>query len=180
MPESEPIQPDTAEAPEAAPSEPQPASGRRRRGSLLGGMYAGLRQVGRDVVSVTLGRLLESQAEESDESGPDDESNLPAATDNATKRVGMLHAMTEQLRGAADSYVAAKLDEIEARVDQKLDGIEQRIDRKIVELHEQLAKMRDRELRHRLRLLKITLIFTALVAVLSLLYKWIEKIWQLA
>ena len=51
--------------------------------------------------------------------------------------------------------------------------------RKIVELHEQLVEMRDRELRHRLRLLKVTLIFTALVAVLSLVYKWVSQFWQL-
>ena len=89
----------------------------------------------------------------------------------------MLHAVAEQLRGAADSYLAAKLDEIEARVDEKLDHVEQRIDRKIVELHEQLAEMRDRELRHRLRLLKITLIFTVLVAIISLVYKWVELHW---
>ena len=70
-----------------------------------------------------------------------------------------------------------KKGEIEARVDAKLDAIEGRIDRKIVELHRQLAEMRDRELRHRLRVLKITLIFTALVALLSLVYKWVSVHW---
>jgi hypothetical protein len=34
--------------------------------------------------------------------------------------------------------------------------------------------MRDRELRHRLRMLRITLIFTVLVALLSLGYKWLS------
>ena len=81
------------------------------------------------------------------------------------------------MRGAADAYLAAKLDEIEARVDDKLDHIEARIDRKIVELHQQLVELRDREVRHRLRLLKITLIFTVLVALLSLGYKCASKYW---
>ncbi len=161
-----------------AADEPQP-KGRR---SILGGLFEGARQAGRDVMHVTLGRLLESEPSEADQAHADRDAE--AADPNTQRamtehRVGMLHGMAEQLRGAADKYLAAKLDEIEARVDQKLDGIEERIDRKIVELHEQLAEMRDRELRHRLRLLKITLIFTAIVAALSLLYKWVEKIWQL-
>lgn len=87
----------------------------------------------------------------------------------------MLHAAAERLRGAADSYIAAKLDEIEALVDAKFDRVEARIDAKVVELHRQLCELRDRELRHRLRLLKITLIFTVLVAILSLGYKCVVK-----
>ena len=147
------------------------------RVSRLSGMFDSVRHVGRDVVSVALGRLFESQ-EKSPLAPPEAGEASPAAPD-AAKRVGVLHAVAQQLRGAADTYVAAKLDEIEARVDEKLDTIEARIDRKIVELHEQLVEMRDRELRHRLRLLKVTLIFTALVAVLSLVYKWVSQFWQL-
>ncbi len=140
-------------------------------------MFAGVRQAGRDLLAVTLGRLLEPADQAPP---PEGESSAPAANgEKSNRRVGMLHTVAEQLRGAADSYLAAKMDEIEARVDQKLDHIETRIDRKIVELHRQLAEMRDRELRHRLRLLKITLIFTVLVALLSLVYKWLQKIGQL-
>lgn len=95
----------------------------------------------------------------------------------AQKRVGVLHDVAERLRGVADAYVAAKLDEIEARVDSKLDGIERRIDQKILELHEQLRTLRDQELRHRLRLLKLTLLFSVLVAVLALGYKWVVHRW---
>ncbi len=157
--------------PEAIPPAPPPP---RRRG--LSGFFAGVRQAGRDVVSVAVGKLL----------GPPEPPGAPAenganenrdATPAARKRTGVLHLMTTQLRGAADAYVAAKLDEIEARVDEKLDAIEGRIDRKIVMLHRQLLEMRDRELRHRLRLLKITLIFTVLVALLSLGYKLFSKYW---
>ena len=140
--------------------------------SLFGRIGQSLRNTGREAVAVVLGRLLDRPAPP--EAQPPDDETTPPET---SRRVGMLHTVTEHLRGAADSYVAAKLDEIEARVDAKLDAIEGRIDRKIVELHRQLAEMRDRELRHRLRVLKITLIFTALVALLSLVYKWVSIHW---
>jgi len=94
----------------------------------------------------------------------------------AAMRLGVLRRVTDQLRGAADTYIAAKLDEIEARVDAKLDTIEERIDRKVEALHERLSQARDAELRHRLRLLKLTLIFTVLVALLSLGYKLMAKL----
>ncbi len=141
-------------------------------------MFDSVRQVGRDVVSVAIGRLLERPKDAGSATAPPADPAAPPAPDSG-RRLGILHSMAEQLRGAADTYVAAKLDEIEARVDQKLDAIEGRIDRKIVELHRQLADLRDRELQHRLRLLKITLIFAFLVAVLSLLYKWVVNIWHL-
>lgn len=172
------MSPEKPEQPDEPTTKRQPTDAGRHH-SLLAGMLAGVRQVGRDVISVTLGRLVEDDSDKEETASQEAEADEPSSAEAAAKRVGALHAVTEHLRGAADRYVAAKLDEIEARVDQKLDGIEERVDRKIVELHEQLAEMRDRELRHRLRLLKITLVFTVLVAVLSLLYKWLEKIWQL-
>ncbi len=140
-----------------------------RRGTLLGSLAESLRQLGRDVVSIAVGRPEQAQA-----SAPADGSREAADTpDTSETRIRVLHEVAERLRGAADSYIAAKLDELEARVDAKLDHIEQRIDRKIVELHEQLRELRDQEIRHRLRLLKLTLVFTVLVALLSLGYKWL-------
>ncbi len=97
--------------------------------------------------------------------------------EDPTPRLNVLHSIAERLRGAADGFVTAKLDEIEARVDAKLDDIERRIEEKLRTLHEHLQEIRDREVRHRLRLLKITLIFTALVAVLSLGYKCVDRFW---
>ncbi len=151
---------------------------RAGRRSLFGGLTSYVRQLGRDVVSVTLGKLVEPAAkpEPSDEAASA-ASEQQALSDSGYKRVRVLHDMAEKLRGAADTYIAVKLDEIEARVDAKLDRVEERIDHKIVELHEQLRQMRDRELRHRLRLLKITLVFTVLVALLSLGYKWLKGVW---
>ncbi len=59
---------------------------------------------------------------------------------------------------------SGKLDEIELRIDQKLNEIDQR-----------LAEWRDREVANRLRILKITLGFTVVVAVLSLLYNYAKR-----
>lgn len=144
----------------------------KRRGGIRA-FFAQIKAVGRDAASVALGKLLELPSEEEEARSTQD---VPAETDEkANWRINVLHGAAERLRGAADSYIAAKLDEIEARVDAKLDHVETRIDTKIVELHQQLREMRDRELRHRLRLLKITLIFTVLVAILSLVYKWVGK-----
>ena len=92
------------------------------------------------------------------------------------QRFSVMQGVANQLRGAADGYLAAKLDEVEARVDLKLDEIDARIDDKIANLIRQLEEVRDRELRHRLRILKFTLLFTVLVAVVSLAYKWASQL----
>jgi uncharacterized damage-inducible protein DinB len=163
--------------PDAETSRPEVPDAERRptwRKSVVRGMLSGIRQVSRDVASVALGRLA---APESDAAKDTEVAKPDSGSEQQTRRLNMLHTITEQLRGAADDYVAAKLDEIEARVDRKLGEIEERIDEKIVDLHRQLAEMRDQEWRHRLRLLKITLIFTVLVALLSLLYKWVQMHW---
>jgi hypothetical protein len=141
-----------------------------RRGGLFG-LFDQIKAAGRDVAAVARGRLPETP--ESPDDAPVTEADLQKADEQADWKVTVLHAAAEQLRGAADGYIAAKLDEIEALVDAKLDHVEQRIDAKIIELHRSLREIRDRELRHRLRILKITLIFTVLVALLSLGYKWL-------
>ncbi|MBK9120015.1 MAG: hypothetical protein IPM18_10520 [Phycisphaerales bacterium] len=168
-PRGDPPPPPTPDPERAATSD----SGDQPLRGLLRGVLGGVRQMGRDMASVVLGRIREAETHT-----PEDDAIVedPLAPEKR-RRVGMLHSVAEQLRGAADTYVAAKLDEIEARVDVKLDHIEQRIDRKILELHEQLTQLRDAELRHRLRLLKITLVFTVLVAALSLVYKWASNLW---
>ena len=140
----------------------------RTRGTLLGGLMDSLRQLGRDAVSIAIGR----EPSQEPPARPDG-AEKPADDAPSEARIRVLHEVAERLRGAADSYIAAKLDELEARVDAKLDHIEQRINRKIIELHEQLRELRDQEIRHRLRLLKLTLVFTVLVALLSLGYKWL-------
>lgn len=76
---------------------------------------------------------------------------------------GLVGGLAHRLRGAADDYVRLKLDEIEERIDAKLDQIDKR-----------LAEWRDREVANRLKILRITLIFTVLVAVLSLGYNLLK------
>jgi hypothetical protein len=63
----------------------------------------------------------------------------------------------------ADDYVRQKLDEIEARIDKKLDEIDHR-----------LGEWRDKEIANRLRIIKITLVASVVVAVLSLGYNYVR------
>ena len=79
---------------------------------------------------------------------------------------GLIEGLGTGIRGAADSYLKDKMDEIEARIDYKLDEIDQR-----------LAEWRNRELANRLRIIKITLIFSVVIALLSLLYTFIIRHW---
>lgn len=144
------------------------------------GIFGNLRRMGAEMVSVALGRLIEGPGRASEEGDAAAGDQLPEdeqKRETNIRRLGMLHGVTEKLRGAADTFVAAKLDEIEARVDTKLDEIETRLDQKLVQIHKQLGQLRDKEIRHRLRLLKLTLMFTVLVALLSLGYKWLSKLY---
>jgi hypothetical protein len=136
------------------------------------------RGAGERVVLSAIDRFIGASKRESEEALPPEGTEPAKPSESpveAERRLGILHGVTMRLRGAADEYIAAKLDEIEARVDVKLDEVEKRIDEKIVELHEQVRKLRDEELRHRLRILKITLIFTVLVAALSVGYKLLVR-----
>lgn len=76
---------------------------------------------------------------------------------------GVVGGIAHKLRGVADHYVEAKLDEIERRIDRKLDEIDRR-----------LGEWRDREIVHRLRLVKVTLITAVIVAAASLLYDYLK------
>lgn len=113
-----------------------------------------------------IGRLLEKVIDMPDES---DAEKARTEAENAAARERRLHREIEshgvvggiasRIRGAADSYIEAKLDEIELRIDAKLAQIDLR-----------LAEWRDREIANRLKILRITLAFTLLVALLSLGY----------
>jgi len=72
---------------------------------------------------------------------------------------GVVGGIAHRLRSVADDYVREKLDEIENRIDHKLDEIDAR-----------LAEWRDKEIANRLRILKITLVVSVIVALLSLGY----------
>lgn len=76
---------------------------------------------------------------------------------------GVVGGIARRLRGVADDYVREKLDEIELRIDRKLDEIDRR-----------LEEWRDREIANRLRIIRITLVASILVALLSLGYSLVK------
>lgn len=75
------------------------------------------------------------------------------------EEAGVVGGIARRIKGVADDYVRQKLDEIEARIDRKLDEIDRR-----------LSEWRDREIANRLRIIKITLVASIIVAALSLGY----------
>ena len=80
------------------------------------------------------------------------------------EELGIVGGIATRIRGVADDYIKQKLDEIEIRIDTKMDQIDKR-----------LAEWRDREVANRLKILRITLIVSVLVAILSLGYKLLSK-----
>ncbi len=84
---------------------------------------------------------------------------------------GFFGGIANRVKKQADSYVNQKLDEIEARIDRKLDEIDRR-----------LAEWRDKEIANRIRILKITLWASVVVAAVSLIYSYVQvemKRWNL-
>ncbi len=130
----------------------------------------------RRVVGSWLAKMIDGgeSAESADvESLPPDSIDKPSAEPSEAARaslrrqiedLGVVGGIAQRLRGAADDYIKVKLDEIEARIDLKLNEIDQR-----------LAEWRDREIANRLKILRLTLGFTVVVAVLSLGYNFIKK-----
>lgn len=76
---------------------------------------------------------------------------------------GFFGGIANRVKKQADSYVNQKLDEIEARIDRKLDEIDRR-----------LAEWRDKEIANRIRILKITLWASVVVAAVSLIYSYVK------
>ncbi len=87
----------------------------------------------------------------------------PASIKRDIEEAGLLGGITSRIKKSADSYVNQKLDEIEARIDRKLDEIDRR-----------LAEWRDKEIANRIRILKITLWASVIVAACSLIYTYID------
>ena len=78
---------------------------------------------------------------------------------------GLFGGITNRIKKTADAYLNQKLDEIEARIDRKLDEIDRR-----------LAEWRDKEIANRLRILKITLWASVIVALVSLIYAYVKEV----
>lgn len=76
---------------------------------------------------------------------------------------GLFSGLANRVKKSADSYLNQKLDEIEARIDRKLDEIDRR-----------LSEWRDKEIANRIRILKITLWASVIVATISLIYGYLR------
>jgi hypothetical protein len=76
---------------------------------------------------------------------------------------GLFGGIASRVKKTADQYINQKLDEIESRIDRKLDEIDRR-----------LAEWRDKEIANRIRILKITLWASVIVASCSLVYSYIK------
>ncbi|HWL92455.1 MAG TPA: hypothetical protein VNT79_02885 [Phycisphaerae bacterium] len=135
----------------------------------------------RKIVGGWLSKIIEGDAETeeaeayqflpADSVGEKDATRPSPARDSARQslrrqieEMGVVGGIAHRIRGAADDYIKVKLDEIETRIDDKLNEIDQR-----------LGEWRDREVANRLKILRITLGFTVLVALLSLGYNYINR-----
>ena len=92
--------------------------------------------------------------------GADDDEMTPPEDEAKEVSAGLRKGFKAALRFSMDDYIAEKLDEIEARIDRKLDELDRKMD-----------DWRTREVRHRLRIIKYTIIGTVVVAVVSIIYK---------
>lgn len=144
-----------------APDEPPDAVARRLKKSET--MREWLDRKRRGFVSSMLTRYLGVEAEPEGEYQflPEDGATRPTSLKKDIEEHGLVSGLAQRLRGAADDYVRTKLDEIEVRIDRKLDEIDRR-----------LSEWRDREVDNRLKIIRITLTASVLVAALSLVYKY--------
>ncbi|UCG33162.1 MAG: hypothetical protein JSU68_00740 [Phycisphaerales bacterium] len=127
-----------------------------------------MRRRRRKVIGDLLGRALARQPRERHREYhflPETDATAQLAPDGGKRGLvgGIAQRLKGEIQGAADEYIDAKLSEVERRIDAKLDEIDVR-----------LAEWRDREVRNRLKILKITLLATVVVALLSLGYNYLR------
>jgi len=100
-------------------------------------------------------------------SGPAVAPPQPGSIKEEIEESGLIGGIAARVKKSADSYVNQKLDEIESRIDRKLDEIDRR-----------LAEWRDKEIANRIRILKITLWASVVVAAISLIYSYVKVYWM--
>lgn len=120
----------------------------------------------RRFVGKLIGKLV-GEAEPSPDIADNGDAPEPSLKEKIEEH-GLVAGLADRLRGAADDYVAVKLDEIELRIDKKLDEIDRR-----------LAEWRDREVANRLRIIKLTFGASVVVALISIAYAWLKKTFSL-
>jgi hypothetical protein len=130
----------------------------RKRRSMLGAIVSNL--IGEDDAADY--QFLPPQPSQSGPA-PTQAPPRPGTIKDDIEEAGLLGGIAGRIKRSADSYVNQKLDEIEARIDRKLDEIDRR-----------LAEWRDKEIANRLRILKITLWASVILALCSLIYSYIK------
>ncbi len=123
----------------------------------------------RRVIGSIINRVVNGPKDESEEYRflPEDRTGVAGTPPSLKEQIveeGVVGGIARRLRGVADDYVREKLDEIERRIDHKLDEIDRR-----------LAEWRDREIANRLKIIKITLVASVIVALLSLGYDYVMR-----
>lgn len=119
----------------------------------------------RRLAAKTIGGLYDGEPSENEYSFVPEDRPVPRNLEQEIQRRGLVGGIGSTVRGAADQYVAEKLDEIEARIDRKLDEIDKRLD-----------EWRDREVANRLKIIRITLLISVIIAAVSLAYAWLHKL----
>lgn len=123
----------------------------------IGGWFARKR---RRLMAGLVGKLLDADTHAGEyQFLPDEQTN--GSLKRQIEQQGVVGGIASKLKGAADDYINTKLDEIEQRIDRKLDEIDRR-----------LAEWRDQEIANRLKIVKVTLIGTVIVAVVSVIYNY--------
>jgi len=130
------------------------------------GVWGALRRGRRRAMGWAIERAIEGRSPDQEEYQflPEDPTSREPRLREEVESHGVVRGLAGRLRNVADDYIAEKLDEIERRIDQKMDQIDDR-----------LAEWRDREVANRLRIIKITLVASVVVALLSLGYKYISS-----
>ena len=126
----------------------------RKRRAMLGGFVA--RMIGEEGPS-------DYQFLPNDGAAPSAAGGAAPTIKEDIEESGVLGGITNRIKKTADAYLNQKLDEIEARIDRKLDEIDRR-----------LAEWRDKEIANRIRILKITLWASVIVAAVSLIYAYVK------
>lgn len=132
----------------------------RKRRSMIGSIVSNI--IGEEESSSNY-RFLPPQEETSSAAAPATPSGAGGTIREEIEEAGLFGGIAGRIKKSADQYLNQKLDEIEARIDRKLDEIDRR-----------LAEWRDKEIANRIRILKITLWASVIVAALALVYSYVK------
>ena len=134
----------------------------RKRRSWLGSIISNM--VGENPSAAEY-QFLPPEQKGPESAGASSSASRAASLKEEIEESGLFGGIAGRIKKSADSYLNQKLDEIEGRIDRKLDEIDRR-----------LSEWRDKEIANRIRILKITLWASVIVAVVSLLYSYIKSI----